>query len=284
MNRTSTNTLTVVPVQVTVFAVTALMLFLAAFFYPPSASAAESRTLAANETLEAGASEWISFEYSGDSEKIELWLDSANDGMTFAVWTSERLAADEDEREPIGRGSEDDYTPGDRYWTGEFVEGRTLYVEVQNPTGAADTYSLYVASEGVTVEPLIETVMEVDGESNGGSGEASESAPITEPSSSILNQWQAIAPGETVWFTVGYGGESEKIEVWAEADSTDVAFAVYTNAQYTNDEEPVGRGSADDNTPGDLYWTGDFPLSDTLHIAVTNNGTTTHYYNLHINQ
>lgn len=62
MNRTDTQFLTALPVQVTVLALTAVLLFLAAFFYPVQVSAAESQTLAANEPLAAGGSDWISFE------------------------------------------------------------------------------------------------------------------------------------------------------------------------------------------------------------------------------
>jgi hypothetical protein len=288
MNRTHTLTHTAVPVQVTVFAVAAVLLFWAAFFYPMNASAAESQTLAASQTLSAGGSDWIPFDYSGGNEPIELWIDSANDGVTFAVWTPERLAADEDEREPIGRGSEDDNTPGDSYWTGEFADAGTYYIEVQNPSGAADTFSLYVQSDAVSVEPLLDSVAVVSEATtlnpNGGEGISTESATVTESALPAVDQWQAIAPGETVWFTVGYAGDSETIEVWAEADSSDVSFAVYTNDQYMNDEDPVGRGSDGDFTHGDLFWTGNFTLPDTLHIAVTNNGTITNNYNLHISQ
>lgn len=284
MNMNRTHSLTALPVQVTVFAVAAVMLFLTAFFYPTSASAAESQALAASQSLSAGGSQWISFDYSGGSKKIELWIDSANDGVTFAIWTPERLGAEGDDYEPIGRGSADDYTPGDSYWTGEFVEAGTYYVEVQNPTGAADTFSLYVQSDGVSVQPIAEMITgSAADESNGGGGTESESAVVMESAIPSLESWQALAPGETVWFTVGYGGDSEMIEVWAETNSSDVSFAVYTNDQYTSDEDPVGRGSADDYTPGDLYWTGNFTLPDTLHIAVTNNGTATNSYNLHVN-
>lgn len=278
MNRTYTNHLTTIPVQVTIFAVTAVLLFLAAFFYPANASAAESQPLATSQPLSAGGTQWISFEYSGGSEKIELWMDSANDSTAFAVWTPERLAAEADEREPIGRGSANDYTPGDSYWTGEFVEAGTYYIEVQNPTESADTFSLYVQSDAVSVHPIVEIISEsAVSEINGGGG------TVTVAATPALETWQALAPGETVWFTVGYGGDSEMIEVWAETTSSDVSFALYNNDQYANDADPVGRGSAEDYTPGDLYWTGNFTLPDTLHIAVTNNGTVTNSYNLHVN-
>lgn len=284
MNRTTTNTLTAVRVQVTVFAVTAVMLFLMAVLYPSPASAAESQNLAVNQTLAAGSSEWIPFDYTGGNAPIELWMDSANDSITFAVWIPAQLAGEHQE-EPVGRGTENEYMASDLYWTGEFAVVGTYYVEVQNPTDTADTYSLSIQSDGVTVQSLTESVMnDSTGEINGGGGTESESITAAESALPMVGQWQAIAPGETVWFTVAYSGNREKMEVWAETNSGDVRFAVYTTTQVANGDEPVGRGSADENTPGDLYWTGNFMLPDTLHIAVTNNGTMTTYYNLHINQ
>lgn len=288
MKATRNATLTAVPVQVTIFAIAAVLLFLMAWFYPISASAAESQTLAAAQPIESGGSAWVAFDYSGGNEPIEIWIDSANDGVTFAVWTTAQLAADDSD--PIGRGSDSDYTAGDAYWTGEFTDAGSYYIEVQNPGGAADTFSLYLQSDGVTAKSTLEPVaMEesevIEGEGGGGLITASENlVTVSESATPTLEQWQAIAPGETVWFTVAYAGDDAAVEVWAESDSSDIAFAVYTNDQFANDSDPVGRGSDSDFTPGDLFWTGNFPLPDTLHIAVTNNGTTPGNYNLHITQ
>ena len=100
--------------------------------------------------LVANTGVWYAFEYTYDAhERIhaQASLNSVPDnGINFEVWTPQQLQQQDDESEPIGRGSQDDNTVGDYFWTGSFNQSGTYYVLVTNDNPTVGYYQLNINS------------------------------------------------------------------------------------------------------------------------------------------
>lgn len=322
---------------------------------PTGSSPDEGLSAGRSHTLQAGESVWYAFEYDVEYEEVEnndgdnvyqldpskvsIWLVSEPEGArtNFEVWTPERLRQwqvqkdGDDEVQPVGRGSEDDNTPGDYFWAGEFYESGTYYVKVTNESHAASYYTLYI--EGKNVKPTTkqaemsmqseEAHAEAPAESKKPSeSETTEEKPApakeevaaqggTRPDNALTprGQWMALEPGESVWYALEYSALYEEVEnddgdkeyridpsqvsIWLDSESGQggTNFEVWTpellrqwQMQQDGDDEvtPVGRGSEDDNTPGDYFWSGTFYESGTYYVKVTNESFQKSYHTLNI--
>jgi len=89
-------------------------------------------------------------------------------------------------------------------------------------------------------------------------------------------EWQALAAGESQWYSFEYAGDGSRIEVWLDAEPDEsVAFSIWTGEQvelWAAGEEiaPVGRGTANAYEPGDLFWAGAFGIRGEYYIVVEN--------------
>ena len=110
------------------------------------------------------------------------------------------------------------------------------------------------------------------------------SAAAQQPS----GDWQALAAGESQWYSFEYAGDGSQIQVRMDVEPQEgAAFSVWTPQQMQRlaaGEEvgPVGRGSLDPFTDCCLVWSGSFGESGTYHIAVEGAGSGTAYYLLEI--
>jgi hypothetical protein len=122
-------------------------------------------SLAGGETL------WYAFSYHGhhdfpkakdDEEKkdpvwiasqVDARLDSEPDGsVTFSVWSEDqvRLWLTGEEFEPLGRGTANDYDPGDLSWAGSFGGPGRYYIVVENEGQGQASFLLSISGEDVT--------------------------------------------------------------------------------------------------------------------------------------
>jgi hypothetical protein len=118
--------------------------------------------LAAGETL------WYSFEYVGYLEyetvddvedafwagsEIEVWLDADPDEtVVLSIWTAEQVEqwAAGEEVEPVGRGTANEYGPGEISWAGTFDAPATYYIIVENASAGDASFQLSVAGSDVS--------------------------------------------------------------------------------------------------------------------------------------
>lgn len=118
--------------------------------------------------IEPGEVQWFAFDYHVTREEVDndddddekeykierprvfVWMnvEPSEDNINFSIWSPDRLQrlqdemGDEQEAPPLGRGSEDDNTPGDYFWAGEYHENGTIYVAVENKGHHTKWYSL----------------------------------------------------------------------------------------------------------------------------------------------
>lgn len=145
--------------------------------------------------------------------------------------------------------------------------------------------------------------------------EQKEAAVGTSPNNAlrVRGQWIALEPSESVWYAFEYGIELEEVEnkddddddnnkeykvdaprasIWLDSlDHAGINFEVWTpellqqwqvqkdGSDYVH---PVGRGSQDDNTPGDYFWSGEFYQSGIYYVKVTNNSSQLTHHALHL--
>lgn len=269
------------------------------------------------QTVDAGESVWYAFDYQldvdGSSPAINISLDGYPDeGTNFEVWTPQLLQqyAGDAQVEPIGRGSENDYVAGDTSWTGDFVEAGTYYVRVSNESVTSNDHVLSVTGDGVILPQIPTNEAEDEAIAETEAAEASVGTQ-TEPSASessseskmdaadgsspahalkATGEWTELAANTGVWYAFEYTYDADDrihAQAWLNSvPDNGIHFEVWTpqQLQQQDDEsEPIGRGSQDDNTVGDYFWTGSFNQSGTYYVLVTNDNPTVGYYQLNIN-
>jgi hypothetical protein len=73
----------------------------------------------------------------------------------FSVWTPERLkqlqieGGDDNEAQPLGRGSPEEHAKGDLFWRGRFDGRGTYYVAVENKSNETRYYALYMNTDSL---------------------------------------------------------------------------------------------------------------------------------------
>jgi hypothetical protein len=282
--------------------------------------------------LTKGEKHWYAFEYRGHQEmrpvedeedaeeavwvssRIQILLDSEPDrGVAFSVWTPEniRLWALGEEVEPVGRGGEDEYAPGDLCWCGTFEEPGTYYVVVEHTGQGPDTpyytldirgndvsFSAPVAMPAKAAEPAAEGEELAMAEIQAGAGTGPDNALA--PS----DEWISIAAGDVFWFAFQYRGhhvyeenEDEEevaiwvaspVEIWLDAEpDQDVAFSIWNKDQVRawaqgEEIEPVGRGTENENESGDLFWAGSLGNPGRYYVVVEHQGTASGAFTLSI--
>jgi hypothetical protein len=102
--------------------------------------------------IEGGAWVWYAFNYSERNTQIQIALDAdPNDSVAFSVWTPDDIQhwASTGEERPVGRGSENEFAPGELSWSGNFASTGTYYVVVQHVGAGPSFYSLSVTGDNV---------------------------------------------------------------------------------------------------------------------------------------
>jgi hypothetical protein len=95
---------------------------------------------------------WHSFQYAGDESQILAWLDAqGQSGLSFSVWTPDQVKQIENGQsvEPVGRGSVNEYGPGDLSWLGAFPQAGTYFLKVDNSGSAVINYTVQINGSGV---------------------------------------------------------------------------------------------------------------------------------------
>ena len=82
-----------------------------------------------------------------------MWLDSSpSNAVGFSIWTDRQVEQGEDD--PLGRGTADEFAPGDISWLGGSPESAIYFVVVtitdNNHVGPA-SYMLQVEGSGVRI-------------------------------------------------------------------------------------------------------------------------------------
>lgn len=95
---------------------------------------------------------WYAFNYSERNSQIHIALnDDPNGTVAFSVWTPDDIQywASTGEERPVGRGSENDFAPGDLSWSGNFASTGTYYVVVKHTGTGPSFYDLSVTGDNV---------------------------------------------------------------------------------------------------------------------------------------
>lgn len=113
--------------------------------------------------IQPGEVQWYMLDYDpevDDDESdpslqpVSIWMDIVpnEQDINFSVWSPDRLerlfdeSGDVNKAPALGAGSMSDNTPGDYYWTGEYIEGTTFYVVVENKSNQTRYYSINSAN------------------------------------------------------------------------------------------------------------------------------------------
>lgn len=98
----------------------------------------------------------------------------------------------------------------------------------------------------------------------------------------LLDANRRVLPaGESRWYTFQLSGNGEPVHIWMDADAdAGVGFRIYSeeNAQAImagssiEDVEDIGRGTPNEDEPGDLFWRGAFEEHGTFYVLVENRG------------
>ena len=259
------------------------------------------KTVKAEDDDDEDESIWV-------SSNIQVLLDSdPDDAVTFAIWTPDmvRRWALGEEVDPVGRGTENDNTAGDLCWCGTFEEPGTYYVIVENESAGPASYLLTVNGDDVSFAAPVREVAEAPAEEEAAVEAEPEEAPEAEvtggtgPADALTAgaDWVELDPGETMWFAIDYRGHhryvedeededeveaiwtSSNIQVLLDSEPDDaVSFAIWTPDTVRvwglgEEVEPVGRGTENDNTAGDLCWCGTFEAPGIYYVVVENEGS-----------
>ena len=90
--------------------------------------------------------------------------------------------------------------------------------------------------------------------------------------------WQSVLTGDSHWFAFLYAGDSSQIKVRMQVvPEGGAAFEVWTPELIERwglgyEVEPIGRGSVDPFSSGDLVWTGNFSTPGTYYVVITHTG------------
>jgi hypothetical protein len=123
------------------------------------------------EVLDVGETRWYAFDYSGhhefevvgedgDEEEKAIWVASQvevsldgepDEAASFSIWTEEqvKLWASDEEFEPVGKGTENEFAPGDLSWSGNFAGPGRYYVVVEQQGPEPAYYLLSISGEDV---------------------------------------------------------------------------------------------------------------------------------------
>lgn len=239
------------------------------------------------------------------SSNILILLDSEPDeGIGFSVWTPENMRAwaAGEEVKPVGRGGEDEHAPGDLCWCGTFHEPGTYYVVVEHTGQGPGTayYSLEIGGRDVSF--AAPTTMPGKAAEPAAGGEEpeidkAEAGAGTGPDNALApsDEWIPISEGDVSWYAFQYRGHHEfdededgeevatwvatPVEIWLDSEpDQDVGFAVWTEEQVRawalgEEVDPVGRGTENENEPGDLFWAGSFGNPGRYYVVVEHEGT-----------
>ena len=238
------------------------------------------------------------------SSNIKILLDSEPDqGITFSVWTPANIRtwALGEEVEPVGRGGQDEHAPGDLCWCGTFEEPGTYYVVVEH-TGQGPGTAYYTLDIGGP-DVLFTAPTAIPEEAAELAAEAEEPTPVeaeavsgTGPDKALApsDEWIPISEGDVYWYAFQYQGHhryeededgdevaiwvATPTEIWLDAEPDDaVVFAVWTGEQVRawamgEEIEPVGRGTENENEPGDLFWAGSLGNPGRYYVVVEHQG------------
>ena len=235
------------------------------------------------------------------SSNIQILLDSEPDqSVAFSIGTPENIrewTLGEEEMEPVGRGGEDESAPGDLCWCGTFERPGTYYVVVEHTGIGPDTayYSLEIHGSDVSftapeaqaaqsVEPeaaVVPAVMDAAG-ATAGTG--------PENALAITDEWTSLSEGEVLWYAFQYRGRHEfeededeevvavwiatPVHVWLDSEPDgNVVFGIWTEEQVRawaqgEEIEPVGRGTENEDEPGDLFWGGNLGQPGRYYVVV----------------
>jgi hypothetical protein len=248
------------------------------------------------------------------SSSVQILLDSEPDGgITFSVWTPENIRtwAQGEEVEPVGSGGQDEHAPGDLCWCGTFHEPGTYYVVVKHTDQGPDMayYTLEIRGRDVSFTAPAAT----PGTAAGPAAEDEElaldkadAAAGTGPDDALVpsDEWSSISDGQIFWYAFQYLGHHEfeededgeevaiwiatPVEIWLDSEPEEaVVFGVWTEEQvrlWAQGEEidPVGRGTENENEPGDLFWAGSLGSPGRYYIVVEQRGTEPGSFRLNI--
>jgi hypothetical protein len=272
--------------------------------------------------LTKGERHWYAFEYQGHQEmqkvedeedeeeaiwvssSIQILLDSEPDnGVAFSVWTPEniRLWALGEEVEPVGRGGEDEYAPGDLCWCGTFEEPGTYYVVVEHTGQGPETsyYTLDIRGSDVSFTAPMAMPAKADEPAAGEEGLATaepETGAGAGPDNALAptDEWVSITGGDALWYAFQYQGHhvfeeneddeevaiwvASPVEIWLDAEPDQaVVFSIWNEDQVRawaqgEEIEPVGRGTENENEAGDLFWAGSLGNPGRYYVVVENQG------------
>ena len=270
--------------------------------------------------LTRGQEHWYAFEYGGHQEmqeteddedeeesvwvssQIQVLLDSEPDeGITFSLWTPEniRLWGLGEDVEPVGRGGEDEYAPGDLCWCGTFQEPGTYYVVVEHTGQGPDTayYTLDIRGSDVSFTAPTSTpatVADAASEELGTDEVAATAGTGPDNALAPSEAWAPISGSESLWYAFDYRGhhefeldeDDEEVAVWiatpvqvsldSEPDEA-VAFSVWNEEQVRQwalgeDVDPLGHGTENENEAGDLFWAGSLGSPGRYYVVVEQQG------------
>jgi len=111
-----------------------------------------------------------------------------------------------------------------------------------------------------------------------------------ETQAELDDSFVVLGEGESRWFTFQHEGDGEAVQVWMDVEPNEGAgFRIYdeANAQIVmasgnpEDGNDIGRGTANPNEAGDLFWRGDFEEPGTFYVLVENTWQGDISYSLH---
>jgi hypothetical protein len=281
--------------------------------------------------LGIGESHWYAFDYRGhhefeaaeeEEEEEAIWVSSSvqvlldaepDQGAAFKVYTEDQIRAwtQGEDLEAVGQGTENEYTPGDLCWCGDFAEAGRYYVVVEQQGPEPSFYKLTINGEDISfpaapaptgAEPVSEPVLAseaIEPAAMAGTGPASAMAPGAD--------WVTLDVGDAHWYAFDYQGHHE-FETAEDEDEEDEAIWISTNVQVLLDAEPdasvtfkiytdrqirawtqgedleaVGQGTENEYAPGDLCWCGNFGGPGRYYVVVEQRGPESGVYKLTIN-
>jgi hypothetical protein len=242
--------------------------------------------------------------------QVEVSMDVEPDLRAgFKIVTPEQVTvwAAGQELENCGCGTENESVPAELFWSGNFSQPGTYYVVVEHtgPGTEPAFYTLQIQGQDVSLpehgpaEAVVETPAEVEPAeplSQAGSGPEDALAPSDE--------WVLLPVGETYWFAFQYQGhhrywgedDEEVLSAWVGSElkilldvepDGGATFSVWTPEQVRRwglgeDVDPVGRGTENENEPGDLFWSGSFAEPGRYYVVVEHQGTAPSSFQLSI--
>jgi hypothetical protein len=137
-----------------------------------------------------------------------------------------------------------------------------------------------------------ESTAEAEEPATGEAGDAAGAGPDNALFAS--DEWVSIPRGEILWYVFDYRGHHEfeededgeevatwiatPAQVWLDSEPDgDVVFDILTTEQVRlwalgEEIEPVGRGTENENEPGDLFWAGSLGTPGRYYVVVEHQG------------